>query len=454
MKLHDYQWELVDKVVENKRVNLFVPMGLGKTVTVLTALDILSLTDDCFPALVLGPLRVVASTWPDEVAKWDHLKHLKVSVVTGTKAEREAALRREADIYCMNYDNLQWLDTALREKPWPFKTVVADECSKLKGYRTRQGSVRAAVLGKYVHDDVTRYIGLTGTPASNGVQDIWAITWFVDRGQRLGRTFSSFSQRWFAPDWSGYGLVPHKHSQGEIQELIKDISLSLNAADHFDLTEPIRNNIYVDLPNGARDQYRQMETQMFTELAGEEVEAFSAAAKTMKLLQFANGAVYTDESGGYGEAHDGKIEALRSVVEEANGAPVLVAYHFKSDLERLLKAFPKARALDKSTKTIRDWNAGKIPVLLAHPASAGHGLNLAAGGSILAFFSVNWNLEEHLQIIERIGPTRQAQLGSGRAVYLHYILARNTVDELVMQRLDGKKSVQQILMDAMKRRAK
>lgn len=452
MKLHDYQWQLVDKVVQTPRVNLFVPMGLGKTVTVLTALDILSLTDDCFPVLVLGPLRVVSSTWPDEVAKWDHLRHLTVSVVTGTRQERQVALRRKADIYCMNYDNLQWLDSELGDKPWPFRTVVADECSKLKGFRTRQGSVRAGVLGKYAHTEIKRYIGLTGTPASNGLQDIWAIAWFVDRGQRLGRSFASFSQRWFAPDWSGYGLVPHRHSQGEIQELIKDISLSLDARDHFDLTEPIVNRIFVDLPQSARKSYREMETQMFAELDGEEIEAFNAAAKTMKLLQFANGAVYTDDSGSYSEVHDAKIAALESIVEEASGAPVLCAYHFKSDLERLRKAFPKARVLDKDPKTIKAWNAGQIPLLLAHPASAGHGLNLAAGGSILAFFSVNWNLEEHLQIIERIGPTRQAQLGSGRAVYLHYILARDTVDELVMQRLEGKRSVQEILMQAMKER--
>lgn len=451
MKLHDYQWELVDKIVATKRVNLFVPMGLGKTATVLTALDALKLTEDCFPVLVLGPLRVVSTTWPEEVAKWEHLRHMKVSVVTGTKAEREAALGRKADIYAMNYDNLQWLGDHCQTRGWPFKTLVADECSKLKGFRTRQGSARARVLGQYAHEHCDRYIGLTGTPASNGLQDIWAITWFVDKGQRLGRTFSSFSQRWFGSDWSGYGLVPHAHSQGEIQELIKDVSVSLKAEDYFDLKEPLRNNIMVDLPTDARELYRDMEMQMFAELAGSEIEAFSAAAKSMKLRQFANGAVYTDDAGNWAQAHDVKIEALQSVIEEACGAPVLVAYHFKSDLERLRKAIPKARELDKNPKTIRDWNAGKIPVLLAHPASAGHGLNLAQGGSTLVFFGVNWNLEEHLQIIERIGPTRQAQLGTGRLVHIHYILARDTIDELVMQRLINKRSVQDILLEAIRR---
>jgi SNF2 family DNA or RNA helicase len=195
-----------------------------------------------------------------------------------------------------------------------------------------------------------------------------------------------------------------------------------------------------------------MEREMYTELAGEGVEAFGAAAKTMKCLQLANGALYTDDKGAYTEVHDAKIDALASVIEEACGAPVLVAYHFKSDLARLKKAFPKARHLDSDPKTIKDWNEGRIAQLLAHPASAGHGLNLALGGSTLAFFSVNWNLEEHLQIIERIGPTRQAQLGTGKAVYLHYILARDTVDDLILQRLEGKKSVQEILMGAMKLR--
>jgi len=216
--------------------------------------------------------------------------------------------------------------------------------------------------------------------------------------------------------------------------------------------EPIHNRVYVNLPAKARAQYIEMERDMFTELDGHGVEALNAAARTMKCLQLANGAAYIDDKQTFEVVHDEKIDALKSVIEEANGAPVLVAYHFKSDLARLQKAIPAGRALDADPATIRDWNAGKIPVLFAHPASAGHGLNLAEGGNILAFFSLNWNLEEHMQIVERVGPMRQAQAGLKRPVFIHYIMAEGTVDDLILERLTSKRSVQDILLDALKRR--
>jgi SNF2 family DNA or RNA helicase len=453
LALRPYQWDMVDYIVQHPRSNLFAGMGLGKTVSTLTAIDHLSMIEDIYPVLVLGPLRVVASTWPDEIRHWPHLRHLTCSVVTGTAAQRLAALKAPADIYCMNYDNLVWLDETVGDK-WPFKMVVADECSKLKGFRLRQGTKRAQALAKYVHRKTGRYVGLTGTPAGNGLAGLWAILWMVDIGQRLGRTYKSFEDRWFGPTWDGYGIRPFAHSQGEIQDRIKDVCLSLDAKDYFDLAEPVINTIFVDLPPAARKHYDEMESEMFTRLAEDEIEAMSAAAKTMKCLQFSNGAVYTNDKGAWTQVHDEKIQALESVIEEAAGAPVIVAYHFKSDLARLKTAFPKARQLDANPKTIADFNAGAIDVLLAHPASAGHGINLAQGGSILCFFSVNWNLEEHLQIIERIGPTRQAQLGTGKVVFLHYILARNTVDEMVLERLHSKRTVQDILLSAMKRKSK
>ncbi len=431
-----------------RRAALWMPMGGGKTVTTLTALDNLSVVEDVFPALVLAPLRVARSTWPEEVKKWPHLQHLRVSVITGTPKQRERALAEEADIFCTNYDNLVWLRKALGDK-WPFKTVVADEFTRLKSFRIRQGGSRARALGQVAHSHVSRFIGLTGTPAPNGVKDLWGQIWFLDQGERLGRTFSAFEQRWFRKGYDGYSLVPYDHTQKEVEDKLRDICLTVQA---LQVDEPITSPVYVDLPPTARKVYDEMEKEMFAVINDEGVEAANAAVRTQKCLQLANGALYTDEDGNWETAHDAKLDALESIIEEANGAPVLVAYNFKHDLERLRRRFPKGRVLDADPDTIKQWNAGRISVLFAHPASAGHGLNLADGGNILAFFGVNWNLEEHMQIIERIGPMRQKQGGYDRPVFVYPILARNTVDDLVMDRLSSKKSVQEILLEALKRR--
>jgi SNF2 family DNA or RNA helicase len=329
--------------------------------------------------------------------------------------------------------------------------VVADEATKLKGFRLRQGTQRAKALARVAHKRVTRWINLTGTPSPNGLADLWGQTWFIDQGQRLGRTFDGFSTRWFRPHHSGFGVVAMPHAQAEIQAKLADVCLSLDARDWFDLREPIVNVIRVDLPAKARALYRDMEREMFAQIAGHEVEAFNAASRTIKCLQIANGAAYTDDTATqWVEIHDAKLQALESIINEAAGAPVLVAYHFKSDLARLQRAFPQGRALDAGPGTIQAWNAGQIPLLFAHPASAGHGLNLQDGGNILAFFGHNWNLEEFQQIIERIGPTRQAQAGHDRPVFIHHIVAADTVDELVMARRESKREVQDLLMDAMK----
>ena len=431
-----------------RRSALWMPMGGGKTVTTLTALDNLSLVEDVFPVLVLAPLRVARSTWPDEVQKWPHLSHLRVSVVTGTPKQRERALAKEADIYCTNYDNLVWLRKELGDE-WPFKTVVADEFTRLKSYRIRQGGSRARALGQVAHTHVSRFIGLTGTPAPNGVKDLWGQIWFLDRGERLGRTFSAFEQRWFRKGYDGYSLVPYDHTQKEVEDKLRDICLTVQG---LQVDEPIVSPQYVDLPPMARKVYDAMEKEMFAVINDEGVEAANAAVRTQKCLQLANGALYIDEDGKWEAAHDAKLDALDSIIEEANGAPVLVAYNFKHDLERLRRRFPQGRVLDADPDTIKQWNAGRISILFAHPASAGHGLNLADGGNILAFFGVNWNLEEHMQIIERIGPMRQKQAGYDRPVFIYPILARNTVDDLVMDRLTSKKSVQEVLLEALKRR--
>jgi SNF2 family DNA or RNA helicase len=447
-----YQELIIDHIIENKRCAIWAEMGVGKTVATLTALDTLQMVEDG-PVLIVAPLRVATVTWPDEILKWEHLKGLNISVITGTEKERIAAVRAPSQLYITNYEQLVWLVAYWGDK-WPYTTVVLDESTKVKSFRLRQGGKRAQALGSIAHTRIKRMIQLTGTPASNGLKDLWGQLWFVDAGTRLGRSFSAFSQRWFVPDRSGFGIAPMKSAQVEIQEKLKDVCLTISAKDWFDLRQPIVTNIEVILPVKARKHYNEMEKEMFTSLdTGHAIEAFNAAAKTQKCLQIANGAMYVGEGAiEWTELHKAKLDALDSVIEEAAGMPVLVAYHFKSDLARLLKAFPQGRQLDKNPQTIRDWNEGKIPVLFAHPASAGHGLNLQDGGNIIVFFGLNWNLEEHLQIIERIGPTRQLQAGYDRPVFIYRIIAKDTVDDLVLERLETKKEVQEILMTAMKKR--
>lgn len=445
--LHDYQRDAVSLIQQHKRLALWLPMGGGKSVATLTALSDLSLVEDIFPVLVLAPRLVAAETWPAEVEKWAHLRHLRVAYIGGTARERKAALDTAADVYSMSYDNLPWLRETLGDT-WPFKTVVADEASRLSGFRLRQGGKRARAIGQVAHTWVERFVELTGTPSANGLMKLWGQSWFLDKGERLGRTFSAFEQRWFRKGYDGYSLVPYDHSQEEITEKLRDICFTIRG---LSVDEPVIAPVYVNLPKKARETYAEMEREFFAELESGEIEAGNAAAKTQKLLQIANGAVY-DADGGWHGVHDEKLDALESIVEEANGANVLVAYNFKHDIERIRKRFPKARVLAEDPKAVKDWNDGKINMLLAHPASAGHGLSLQHGGNILAFFGVNWNLEEHQQIIERIGPMRQKQSGYDRPCLVYPILARGTVDEMVMERLRTKATVQELLLKAMEKR--
>jgi SNF2 family DNA or RNA helicase len=452
----EYQAPVIDWVVDLPRNGLWVPMGGGKTVSTLTAIDHLSLVEDVFPVLVIAPLRVASSTWPDEVTKWAHLHAMRVVPIVGTAADRRRALRKPAEVHTINYENLPWLIEAL-DGEWPYRMVVADESTKLKSFRLRQGSVRAQALARVAHK-TPRFVELTGTPSPNGLQDLWGQMWFLDKGERLGRSFQAFINRWFqtvqvGADRHAVQIKPLPFAQVQIEDRLRDLCLSINVADYLDIREPIVNTIRVELPAKARQMYRDMEREMFLALdTGHEVEAFNAASKTIKCLQLANGAIYNDDTATtFSEIHDAKLQALDSIIAEAAGAPVMVAYHFKSDLARLQRAFPQGRALDADPRTITEWNAGRIPVLFAHPASAGHGLNLQDGGNILAFFGHNWNLEEYQQIIERIGPTRQAQAGHDRPVFIHHIVATGTVDELVMARRESKREIQDLLMEAMRK---
>jgi SNF2 family DNA or RNA helicase len=443
-------------ILDNPRCGVWAGMGTGKTSATLTALDILTLVEPG-PALVIAPLRVAQSTWPDEAAKWLHLSALTMSAVIGDVTQRRAALARKADVYTINYENIPWLVEYLG-KAWPFTTIVADESTKLKGFRLRQGGQRAQYLARVAHK-ARRFIELTGTPSPNGLQDLWGQAWFLDRGERLGFSFSAFTDRWFRStrvgnDPHAVQITPMPFAQAQIENQMRTACITIDAKDYFDIQEPIVNVIQVEMPPKARRQYRDMEQEMFLALdGGKEIEAFNAASKTIKCLQLANGAIYTDDTRTtHQEVHNEKIKALESIIEEAAGMPVLVAYHFKHDLARLRRAFPQGRALDADPGTIRAWNDGKIPVLFAHPASAGHGLSLQDGGNIIAFFGLWWDMEQHMQIIERIGPTRQAQSGYDRPVFVHYLTTKGTLDTEVLARLRNKKSIQDTLLDAMKTR--
>ena len=768
---HPHQREGLDFLRNVQRPALWMPMGGGKSITTLSALLDLDYCEDIFPALVLAPLRVANGTWVREVEKWEHTKHLRVSAIaarrnpktSATETERSAALRAPADIYTIPYGSLTWLVDKLGAD-WPFRTVIADESTRLKNFRIRQGAKNPRALGKVAHSKVNRFINLTGTPGSNGLKDLWGPAWFQDKGDRLGRTYSAFEQRWFRKGYDGYSLEPMEHTEREIHAKLRDICLTVRG---LEVAEPIRNIIDVELEPGVRQHYRSMEKNFWADIGENGVEAANAAVKAGKCLaegtevltdrgwrpiehvsandllwdgeewvtnagsvcngvlyvvacwgvqmtpdhkvlttcgwrsaeeiirgessdrpyrpdirlphrypsrgqyphegnqrqsyvagalcmrprnrgnkselakeeqtplevvwvsprrdvdpgspnarhdqppsmgvmariaktlhksarqrleklrgtrdrglrtmdgvlreflggygayvsgredhradgqqrelharelsvansaetteqypfehahthpfgpsdrqtgstslrsisghclqppaqrlagksasgsasatrvydilnagprhrftvrgvggatfiahnclQITGGNIFTDENGSYEAIHDLKLDALESVVEEAAGTPVFVSYNFQPELERILKRFPGARHLDADPKTEDDWNAGRIPMLVAHPASAGHGLNLQDGGNILVFYGIGWDLELHDQIIERIGPQRQKQSGYDRNVYIHYILASGTIDEIVFERLRSKRSVREVLLEAMER---
>lgn len=447
-----YQDMITARILETPRVGIWAGMGMGKTVATLTAIDALQVADPA-PALVLAPKRPALTVWPEEIRKWGHLKHMRCATIIGSEPQRREALEQPADVYTMNYDNLPWLYEVLkaRRKGWPFRIVVADESTRLKSFRLKQGGKRAYALAQVAHTQIDRFIELSGTPAPNGVVDLWGQMWFLDRGKRLGHSFTAFSQRWFysvmTPD--GFPLLkPHEHALDEVKGLTKDLCHSFDAKDWFPVDKPIVRKLYFDLPRRVRRHYDEMQKEFFAEIAGNEFEAVNAAARSIKCLQIATGSIYTNDGGAWEHIHDEKLELLRSVVEEAAGMPVLVAYQYKHELERILKAFPGARLLDAKPQTVADWNTGKIQMLVAHPASAGHGLNLQEGGNILAYFGHWWDLELHDQIAERIGPVRQKQSGLDRSVFVYYLLARDTLEEEVLRRHQTKRTVQEILRDA------
>jgi hypothetical protein len=433
--------------------NVWAGMGSGKTGVVLTFLDALyNVAGEDRPTLIVGPKRVVQSVWPDELGEWP--VNLALSVVTGTPREREAALKRDVPLFAINYDNLIWLSDYLNGH-WPFGTVVPDESTKLKGFRVTQGTQRARRLGAVAHEQVRRWINLTGRPAPNGLPDLWGQQWFIDSGGRLGRSFSAFEARWFAwrrpPHVTNNRSVERIALPGADDEIVTKLAdCTVTVVNPLGVDKPRVNIVEVTLPKAAAVKYREMERELYAEFNGVGVEAFSAASKTVKCLQLASGAIYTDPEGReWAEVHSAKLDALADIQEEAAGMPLLVAYQWRHDLVRLRKAFPHARVLDDNPQTIRDWNEGRIPMLFAHPQSAGHGLNLQHGSNTLVFFGLWWDLDPHDQILERIGPTRQKQSGYDREVVVHYIVAKGTMDRNVLRRLQTKASVQDALLDWM-----
>lgn len=447
---------------DNPRCAFWGKPGVGKTILTLTHLDILHrVWGESAPTLVLAPLRVARDTWATEAGKWRHLRGLDVVPIVGDPDQRRAALRRDAPVYAMNYEQLPWLIDTLGER-WPFATVVADEAVRLKGFRVQQGTARAQSLGKVSHTKIKRFIQLTGTPASNGLKDLWGQMWFLDAGQRLGRSYSAFEARWFAYKRvvdaisKKPGIVPVilPNAHEEIHARLADICLTLDPKDWFDLKEPIVNVIEVEMPASARSKYRDLERELFTMIGDTEVEVFNAAALSNKCLQLANGAMYLDPerygAGVWIEVHDEKLEALQELMDATGDDPLLVSYEFKSDRERILRRWPDA--LDLAVEgDLAKAKAGEGKLWVGHPASIGEGIDgLQEHCNQVVFFGQTWRLDLHDQIIERVGPMRQMQAGKDRNVFVHYIVARGTVDQVVVARRDGKRSVQDALMSYMK----
>lgn len=436
--LHDYQVRGVEFALSTPKCALWLDLGLGKTVTTLTTIADLVDSLSVHKVLVIAPLRVAKSVWKQEAANWSHLNHLRFSLVVGTKQQRERALTADADVYVTNRENVKNLVTKYKRN-WPFDMVVIDESSSFKSSKSQ----RFKALRK-VNDLVDRLIELTATPSSNGLIDVWAQIALLDNGQRLGRTMSAFKNRYFESDYMGYSWTLKKGCDVIIRQQIADLVLTMRAEDYLEMKEPVSVTVPVTLPAKCRDDYKTLEKEFIAEIDGEEVASISAAALANKLLQMCNGAVYREDKT-FIELHDGKLDALAELVEQ-NDEPMLVAYNYKSDLARLRERFPDASVLGKDTDTIHRWNRGEIPMLLAHPASAGHGLNLQKGGSLIVWFGLNWSLELYQQFNGRLN--RQGQTKVVRIVHL---VAQGCIDEKVVKAIEAKAKTQNDLLNALKR---
>jgi len=443
---HPYQDFATEHIIENPEAGLLLGMGLGKTVSTLTAVD--RLMNDYFEVnkvLVIAPKRVAEDTWTTESAKWDHLKHLRLSVVLGSERERKEALKAKADIYVINRENVAWL-VGYYQSAFPFDMIVIDELSSFKSAK----AIRFKSL-RMIRPKVKRVVGLTGTPAPNGLIDLWPQMYLLDQGARLGKTISGYRERYFTPGKRNGQVVFNynlkEESERAIYDKIGDICISMTAKDYLSLPERVNHTIEVKLPKAIQDRYDEFEKQQVLSIleSDTDISAVNAAALSTKLRQFANGAVYDAEKK-YHVVHDEKLEALEEVVEAANGRSVLIFYSFKHDLERIQKRLKgyKPRVLEGKSD-IADWNTGKIQVMLAHPASAGHGLNLQAGGNIVVWFGLNWSLELYQQANARLD--RQGQI---KPVIIYHLITVSTIDQKVFLALEGKAEGQDALLNAVK----
>ena len=439
---HDYQAYAIDYIKAHPIAAVLLDMGLGKTVISLTAIaDLLFDSFEAHRVLVIAPLRVARDTWPAEIEKWEHLQHLTYSVVVGTPKERRAALMAGADITIINRENLQWLieDSGF---PFDYDMVVIDELSSFKNHQSKRFQALMKVRPK-----VKRIIGLTGTPSSNGLMDLWAEFKLLDMGQRLGRFISQYRNNYFLPDKRNgqiiYSYKPMPYAEDAIYRKISDVTISMKSTDHLKMPELISSKYEVRLSEEERIRYEELKSQLVLQLPEGEVTAANAASLTGKLVQLANGAIYSDD-GDTVEFHNRKLDALEDIIEAANGKPLLVAYWFRHDLERIKQRFDVREI--KSSKDITDWNSGKIPVAVIHPASAGHGLNLQAGGSTLIWFGLTWSLELYQQTNARLW--RQGQTAG--TVVIQHIITKGTIDERILKALSMKELTQNSLIDAVK----
>jgi len=441
---HDYQDYAANQILDKPACGIFLDLGMGKTVVTLTAIN--ELLFDRFEVkkvLVIAPLRVAEDTWSKECEKWDHLKHLQIAKVLGPEKARRAALESKADIFIVNRENVVWLVEHYGRK-WPFDLVVIDEISSFKSAKAK----RFKALRK-VRPLIKRIVGLTGTPAPNGLLDLWPQIYLLDRGERLGKTLGDYRERYFEPDKRNREVIFSYKLKPEAEEAIykklSDICVSMKAQDYLQMPARIDNFVQVEMAPNERRLYKQLERDMLLPFAEGDIDAVNAAALSNKLLQMANGAVY-DEKGVVRQIHNRKLEALETLWEGANGKPLLIFYAYKHDKDRLKEFFKTSRELNTS-QDITDWNRGAIPVVLAHPASAGHGLNLQAGGHIIIWFGIPWSLELYQQANGRL--YRQ---GQNEAVIIHHIVTAGTIDEDVIKALERKDTGQAALLEAVKAR--
>ncbi len=446
-KPHDYQVYATNFILEHPTAAVFLDMGLGKSVITLSAIFDLCL--DSFlirKVLVIAPLRVARDTWPAEMEKWDHLHGLSYSVAVGTEAERKAALCQRSFVHIVNRENVQWL---VRESgiPFDYDMVVIDELSSFKNHQAKRFKSLMQV-----RPQVKRVVGLTGTPSSNGLMDLWAEFRILDMGKRLGRYITRYRSTYFQPDKRNGQVVfsykPLPGAEEAIYRQISDITISMKAADHLKMPECVYNKVYVRLSDEERQIYDAIKRDLVVSLGGEEIDAGNAAALGNKLVQMANGAVYGEEKRIL-PVHDKKLDALEDLIEGANGKPVLVAYWYRHDLERIKARLHRLHipfSTMDSPDSIARWNCGELPVALIHPASAGHGLNIQTGGSTLVWFGLTWSLELYQQTNARLW--RQGQKDS--TVVIHHILAKDTIDERIMAALNRKDQTQSALIEAVK----